>query len=586
MEVPPKSFFFFISFFYYQRDLSPSFHRFNKKPPAKKRAALTAALPNSFLFFLRRILQRLSGLFPIPLFQPTVNHKEGGHQKRIRQNPGGGVSHARAGEAEDGNEDQGHSRPSHHFAEAAKQRQLAVSQPLNGKAHAVDQGQQHVEGAGPAQKLSGLGRNGGFPGVQEDHGGVGTEDSQYNRRHNGIGKADGAAGKQSGLHPADLPCPQVLAHIGGHGRAQSVEGTAGEVAHPVAGRHCRHRCAAQTVHCRLQDHAADGGDGVLQSHGNAHAAEIFKVPGTEPPVRLPGHQQRKLLDDVHQAGQPGAELRDHCGDGSSLHPHAEGDDKQQIQPHIQQRRQSQKHHRGAAVPQRPDQGGEQVVENGSGDAQKDDENVVVGVIQNVAGGLHPDQNLPAEHTDQDGEHQRQNHRQPNPVGHVAPQAVTVLGPKPLGHRDGNAVAHPHTESDDHKVDGAGGAHPGEGIHPQVLAYNHGIHHAVDLLKDHPQQHGNGKAQNQLPGAAGSHGLNGGMGHKQDSFTKVFRLILVQTIAGCKSGKRRSFQEKPGRVLGKMTERDGRGFLGRKGGERTSFPLLFRCEKSFSLHNPN
>ena len=63
-----------------------------------------------------------------------------------------------------------------------------------------------------------------------------------------------------------------------------------------------------------------------------------------------------------------------------------------------------------------------------------------------------------------------------------------------------------------------------------------------------------------------------MGHKQDSFTKVFRLILVQTIAGCKSGKRRSFQEKTGGVLGKMTERGSRDFLERKDWEKDRFSI--------------
>ena len=62
----------------------------------------------------------------------------------------------------------------------------------------------------------------------------------------------------------------ILAGIGGHGGAHGIEGTAEKQADLTASGHRGHIDGAQRVDCRLQHDAADGRDGVLQPHGQAH----------------------------------------------------------------------------------------------------------------------------------------------------------------------------------------------------------------------------------------------------------------------------------------------------------------------------
>ena len=95
----------------------------------------------------------------------------------------------------------------------------------------------------------------------------------------------------------------------------------------------------------------------------------------------------------------------HRGPGRTGHAHGDDHNEEQVQPDVQQGGQHQEHHRGAAVAQGTQEAGQDVVQHNGGDPQKDDHNVVVGVIDDVSGGVHPLEDGPAEHHRSHGEQQ-------------------------------------------------------------------------------------------------------------------------------------------------------------------------------------
>ena len=212
----------------------------------------------------------------------------------------------------------------------------------------------------------------------------------------------------------------------------------------------------------------------------------------QPPLLLSGAEDGILFPHVHQTGQAGHRLRGDGGDGRSRHPRLEIQDQGEVQEDVQERGQGQKIHRRFAVPQRADDGGQQVVEEGGRDAHEDDEDIGIGVVDDVRRGAHHHQNVPAEQPRGHGEHQGEQGGEIGGVGHKAAHLAIFPGPHPLGHRDGKAVAHPHAEADDEKVDGAGGAHRRQGLGPQQLAHDHGVHQIIKLLEQHAAQGGQGE----------------------------------------------------------------------------------------------
>ena len=240
----------------------------------------------------------------------------------------------------------------------------------------------------------------------------------------------------------------------------------------------------------------------MQSHRDAHGAQHPAGVEVQPPLLLCHAQDGVFLHHIEQTRHAGYPLRGHCGDGRPGYPGLEAQNQGEVQQNVQHRGQGQEVDRGFAVPQGADDPGQQVVEEGGGDAHEDDENVGVGVGEDIRRGEHHGENLPAQQAGGHREDHRKEHRQPGGVGHVSAHFRGLTRPHPLGHRDGEAVAHPHAEANYKKVDGAGGAHRRQGGGAQQLAHNHGVHHVVELLEQHPEQGGQGKADNQPHGAAG------------------------------------------------------------------------------------
>lgn len=90
--------------------------------------------------------------------------------------------------------------------------------------------------------------------------------------------------------PVQLAGSHVLSAVCGHSGSHSVEGTGQQLKKLGSGRYGGHIETAQGVDGGLEDNGADGGDGVLQAHGDSHGAQHPAGVDVQPPF-LPTHAE-------------------------------------------------------------------------------------------------------------------------------------------------------------------------------------------------------------------------------------------------------------------------------------------------------
>jgi len=110
------------------------------------------------------------------------------------------------------------------------------------------------------------------------------------------------------VDPIQFPRAQILSGVGSGGGSHGVEGTDEEHTHPAARRDGRHGGRAQAVDRRLQQNAADGGDGILQAHGQAHIQQLPDIDFPQPQIVLLQMENREFLHDEIQAQHAGDQL--------------------------------------------------------------------------------------------------------------------------------------------------------------------------------------------------------------------------------------------------------------------------------------
>ena len=154
---------------------------------------------------------------------------------------------------------------------------------------------------------------------------------------------------------------------------------------------------------------------------------------------------------------------------------------------FKKRRQRKKQKRRAAVAHGAQDRGQQVIQKRERNAQKDDEQVGVGVVEDLRRGGEQVQNLRAEQRagcrQQHGNAERQRHA----VKDQPPHRAVILRAKRLRNRDGEAAACACAEADDQKLDAARRADRGQCVRAEIAADDRGIGHVVGLLKQVAQQ---------------------------------------------------------------------------------------------------
>ena len=114
-------------------------------------------------------------------------------------------------------------------------------------------------------------------------------------------------------------------------------------------------------------------------------------------------------------------------------------------------------------------------------------------------GVHPAQNRCAKGGGHQGDNEGNGDAQPDHVAHEPPQALKILLAELLSHGNGEAGADAVAQAQHQKVDGAGGTHACQGVHPQKFTDDHGIYHAVELLEQQAKQQRQHKRKDQLHG---------------------------------------------------------------------------------------
>ena len=142
----------------------------------------------------------------------------------------------------------------------------------------------------------------------------------------------------------------------------------------------------------------------------------------------------------------------------------------------------QKIQRRFGIAQRADDAGQRIIEDRHRDAPEDNHNIIIGLVENIVGGIRPNQNVFAQYHGQYRQHHRKANADPEHIAHIAPKPLIVLLSELLGHGNRKAGTHADAEAQHQKVHGACGTDAGQRIHAQHLAHDHGVHHAVKLLE--------------------------------------------------------------------------------------------------------
>ena len=190
-------------------------------------------------------------------------------------------------------------------------------------------------------------------------------------------------------------------------------------------------------------------------------------------------------------------LGGHRGPGGSRHSHPEAKDKDQVQGDVQKGRGGEEEEGGAAIPQGPKDAGEKVIQHGGGDAPKDDDNIEIGVREDIRRGVHKGQHRGGGKDGGGGEKKGDSSREKDGPRRRSAHPPVVPGAEVLGHRDGKTAANPGNKSQHQKAQGAGGAHPRQGGDPHKPPHDEGIRHAVELLEQAPQHQGAAKKEYHL-----------------------------------------------------------------------------------------
>ena len=296
----------------------------------------------------------------------------------------------------------------------------------------------------------------------------------------------------------------VLAGVGGHGRANALQRDRQELCRLAACSLCCHDVTAQTIDCTLQHNGTDGRDAALQTHGDAHAAQLDTVLSAQAAFFFVPAQLIIMLEDVPQAAQTGHCLAEHGGECRTEHAHLEDDDAEQVQPDVQKTCHQQEVQGPLAVAQSAHQGAGHVIQQGEWDADKDGADVDVRQINDVVRGIGPDQNGTGHGHRDHGKHCGKKDAQPDGIGGVAAHLHIVFCPERPRDGDGEAAGNAIDKAQHQIVQTTHTADCRQGFHAHKAAHDDGIRQIIELLEQAAQHQRHRKGKDQLEWAALRH----------------------------------------------------------------------------------
>ena len=205
-------------------------------------------------------------------------------------------------------------------------------------------------------------------------------------------------------------------------------------------------------------------------------------------------QHREALQGENGAQHRGEKLGKHRGPRGPRHPHAEGHDEHDVQHDVQEGGENEEDEGRSAVPQGPQQVGDEVIENRGPGAQKDDEQIGKCHIVNVFRCVQKAEDGVSQHAAHRGEQDGEQNGEQGGGRHAAAHPRFVLRTEQLPQPDAEAAGQPLNEAEDEIDDGAGGPHGGQRVRADGAAYDHRVRQGVEKLKQISADNGQGKAQ--------------------------------------------------------------------------------------------
>ena len=178
--------------------------------------------------------------------------------------------------------------------------------------------------------------------------------------------------------------------------------------------------------------------------------------------------------------------------------------EQDVKKDVDHHRADQKMQGSAAVSERAKHGGAEIIQHGGPDAHENEEDVTIGVVEDLLRGVHQAEQIigpeEADCLNQDGDPKPE----PDQLRRALFDDVRPAGPEALGDRNGKAGADTEREPDDQEVQRPGHADARKGVQAENAADENAVGEVVKLLEQIPDQQRNTEAQDALQGRTCCH----------------------------------------------------------------------------------
>ena len=311
------------------------------------------------------------------------------------------------------------------------------------------------------------------------------------------------------MDPLRLSRPLVLRRVAGHCRSQSVQWGHQQAIQLI--------CRSKAVLSRMGDHLAvqnvklhhhalhhnntDGKHRKLQSQRKPLAQMPPDIPFGHLPV-LPLQTQLGILyEGINKAPCRADQLRCHGGDRRACHSPAEGHDKHQIQPDIENGGKKQEQKRRHRISHAAQKGADKIVEKLCADSREDNGAVGIGGaihLRAVRRHIDPRQHRAQQQKRQPRQHRGQHRRKDDLCRQRAPHAGIVPRTHLLRRHHAKARADAEGKLQKNKDDRGGIVHPRHLAGSQRLPHYGSVADGVHLLQQIADYNRKGKCQNRFP----------------------------------------------------------------------------------------
>ena len=134
--------------------------------------------------------------------------------------------------------------------------------------------------------------------------------------------------------------------------------------------------------------------------------------------------------------------------------------------------------------------------------KKNDKNIVICILKNFCGCIHPDEDIFTQQADGKRHHHSKRARKPDNIAYITAETIVIAFTKFLGNRNCTTLTDPHAKAKNQEIDRTGGTDTRQRVDAKKFSDNHSIGHTVQLLEKDTQKQRNHKADNQLHRRAG------------------------------------------------------------------------------------